>query len=294
VTTTVPGKAMDDKATDDKATDDSAAASQARPGRTYHVAALSRGLAVLTELAVIGAPATLATLSQRTKVPKSTLVRLLSVMIELEYVTRTDARPAFWLGPSVMPLGRAYAASLDITAVAKPVLAGLAAESGQTANLGVLDGTEVVHLCVVEPDRPIRFLAAAGSRDGTYHTGLGKLLLAQLDPAELPRHVPSEPFPARTRHTIRNHDQLAAVLAEIRREGYAFDDQEGDLGVRCLAAPVRVDGKVIAAVSISGPAGELEADAHPGFLLLLRAAAASLAESDQFRLVLGEALNALA
>lgn len=266
---------------------------EGRTGRTYHVAALARGLAVLTELAAMGAPATLVTLSERTHVPKSTLVRLLSVMTELNYVTRTDARPAFWLGPAVMPLGRAYAASLDITAVARPVLAGLAAESGQTANLGILDGTEIVHLCVVEPDRPIRFLAAPGSRDGTYHTGLGKLLLAYLDPADVPAHVPPEPYPARTSRTIRHHAGLAAALAEIRRAGYAFDDQEGDLGVRCLAVPVRVGGQVIAALSISGPTGELEPGAHPGFVALLHAAAAGLAESEQFRFLLGEALHAL-
>jgi IclR family transcriptional regulator, acetate operon repressor len=262
-------------------------------GRTYHVAALSRGLAVLTELAALGAPATLATLSERTNVPKSTLVRLLSVMTSLNYVTRTDTRPAFWLGPAVMPLGRAYAASLDITAVAKPVLAGVAAESGQTANLGILDGAQIVHLCVVEPDRPIRFLAAPGSRDGTYHTGLGKLLLAYLGPAEVLLHLPAEPFPARTSHTIRHLADLAPRLAEIRQAGYAFDDQEGDLGVRCLAVPVRVDGLVVAALSISGPAGELEPSAHPGFVRLLNAAAASLAESEQFRFLLGEALRAL-
>jgi DNA-binding IclR family transcriptional regulator len=263
------------------------------PGRTYHVAALSRGLAVLTELAAAGTPATLATLSERTGVPKSTLVRLLSVMTELSYVTRVDDRPTFWLGPAVMPLGRAYAASLDITTVAKPVLADVAARTGQTANLGILDGTEVVHLCVVEPDRPIRFLAAPGSRDGTYHTGLGKLLLAYLDPAELAAHLPAEPYPARTRHTIRHRDQLTATLEQIRRDGYAFDDQEGDLGVRCLAVPVRVGDQVIAALSISGPAGELEPGAHPGLVRLLHAAAGSLAGSEQFRLLLGEALNAL-
>jgi DNA-binding IclR family transcriptional regulator len=270
-----------------------AVADGAAAGHTYHVAALARGLTVLTELASLGAPATLAVLSERTKVPKSTLVRLLSVMTGLNYVTRTDTRPAFWLGPAVMPLGRAYAASLDITAVAKQALSGVAAESGQTANLGILDGTEVVHLCVVEPDRPIRFLAAPGSRDGTYHTGLGKLLLAYLDPAEVRSHLPAEPFPARTSHTIRHLDDLAARLADIRQAGYAFDDQEGDLGVRCLAVPVRVDGLVIAALSISGPAGELEPGTHPAFVRLLQAAAASLAESEQFRFLLGEALSAL-
>jgi IclR family transcriptional regulator, acetate operon repressor len=265
-----------------------------RAARTYHVAALSRGLAVLSELAAIGSPATLTTLSEHTRVPKSTLVRLLSVMTQLDYVIRTDDRPAFWLGPAVMPLGWAYAASLDIMAAAKPVLTSLAAESGHTANLGVLDGPEIVHLCVIEPDRPIRFLAAPGSRDGTYHTGLGKLLLAYVSPDELPRHLPHEPYPARTSRTIQHYDQLAEALADIRRTGYAFDDQEGDLGVRCLAVPVRVDGKILAALSISGPAGELEPGDRQGLLSLLRAGASELAASDQFRHALAEAMRALA
>jgi DNA-binding IclR family transcriptional regulator len=218
--------------------------------------------------------------------PKSTLVRLLSVLTEAEYVVRVDETPSFWLGPSVMPLAESYASALDISACAGDVLERLAAASGQTTNIAILDGPDVVHLCVMEPDRPIRFRSTTGSRDGAYRTGLGKVLLAFTEPAKLDEHLLAEPFPAMTKRTITKRRDLVSELEHIRRAGYAFDNEEGDAGVCCLAVPIRRGSEVVAALSVTGPAGEFSVPARERFLPPLREAALSLERKDQFHYAL--------
>lgn len=259
----------------------------------YHVAALTRGLLILRCLADAGVPLGLAELQDRTGIPKSTLVRLLSVLQDENYVLRVDETPAFWLGPSVMPLADSYTAALDISACAESVLGPLAATTGQTANIAILDSRDVVHLCVVEPNRSIRFRSSTGSRDGAYQTGLGKLLLAFSSPGSLDGHLPEEPFPARTKKTITTRRGLLAELDRVRRAGYAFDNEEGDVGVCCLAVPIRRGSDVVAALSVTGPTGELTPELHDGLVASLREAAVALECDQQFHHALREARRSL-
>ncbi|QKW36217.1 IclR family transcriptional regulator [Actinomadura sp. NAK00032] len=243
----------------------------------YHANALARGLALLERLAARGGTLTLNDFSTGTGLPKSTLVRLLAVLEEMGYVVRADERPAYRLGHKTLTLSTAYLTGLDLSQVAGGHLAKVAEATGQTANLGVLDGREVLHVCVREPDRPIRFHTTPGTRDAAYCTGLGKMLLAGLDPADLAPHLPPEPFPARTEHTLTTAAALAAELRDTAERGHALDDNEGSVGLRCVAAPVEVDGACVAALSVSGPSAEFDGDRRGRYLDLLRAAAADLA-----------------
>jgi DNA-binding IclR family transcriptional regulator len=246
------------------------------PGGTsnYHTQALNRGLLVMELLAREVSPLTLTDLHAGTELPKPTLVRLLTALVELQYVVRVDERPAFRLGHKVLALGRAYAKGLDISQAAGGYLDELAAQTRQTSNLGVLDGTRVLHVCVRVPDRPLRFETAVGARAHTYCTGLGKLLLSRLAPEEVAAHV--EPFEAFTEHTIGDLAALERDLAKTRRRGYAFDDNEHSEGLRCLAVPVEVAGTTIAAVSVSGPAAEFGPTNQRRYLELLHETAAAL------------------
>ncbi|MFI6907717.1 IclR family transcriptional regulator [Nonomuraea sp. NPDC050394] len=242
----------------------------------YHAHALARGLALLERLATSRHPVTLSELYEETGLPKSTLVRLLSVLAETEYVVRVDERPSFRLGHKVLDLSTAYVSTLDAGASARGHLAELAKRTGQTANLGVLDGTQVLHLCVEEPDRPIRYMAMSGSRDDTHATGLGKLLLSRLEEGELPGFLPAEPYRSRTEHTRTTFAELLADLRVTRERGYAFDDNENSVGLRCLAIPLEAGGEVLASLSVSGPAGELEPVRHEALLAELRATAGAM------------------
>lgn len=243
----------------------------------YHANALARGLALLELLAAGPEPRTLIDISESTGLPKSTLVRLLAVLSEMEYVVRADDRPSYRLGHKVLGLSNAYMSALDLSVVADAYLGPLAERTGQTANLGMLDGDQVVHVGLHEADRPIRFQASLGMRDHAYCTGLGKVLLATLDPAVLADHVPEEPFARYTDQTITSLDELRRELRRVERLGYAFDDNERSVGLRCLAVPVVADGQCLAAVSVSGPSGEFGPDRQQSYLERLQDTATELA-----------------
>jgi DNA-binding IclR family transcriptional regulator len=259
----------------------------ARPTRTgdqlgpksanYHTHALTRGLVLLDLLASVPPPVTLTGMHEQTGLPKSTLVRLLAALTEMRFVVRVDERPAYRLGHKVMALADAYVSSLDLSAAAGPCLDALARETQQTSNLGLLDGREVVHVCVRQPDRPLRFETSPGARDSTHSTGLGKMLLAGVAPENLAAYLPAEPFPARTDRTITALDEMAKEVRRTQRRGYAVDDNESSPGLKCLAVPVTVADQTLAALSVSGPAGEFTPKRQKEYLERLTAAADRLA-----------------
>ncbi len=244
----------------------------------YHTHALARGLLVLETVAGRRDPATLTEIHESSGLPKSTIVRLLSALVDEEYLVRVDDRPSYRLGHKVMALAHAFVDALSVPDLARPYLAALAAETRQTANLAVLDGVNVIHVAVEHPVRPLRYDASVGDRAVTYGTGLGKVLLAALPEAEVASHLPPPPWVPSTPTTITSPKQLTAALAAVRSQGYAYDDEEWDRGLRCLAVPVAVNGTTLAALSISGAAGEFSDDERPAFLELLRSTAAALAD----------------
>jgi DNA-binding IclR family transcriptional regulator len=259
----------------------------ARPTRTddqlgpksanYHTHALTRGLVLLDLLASVPPPVTLTGMHEQTGLPKSTLVRLLAALTEMRFVVRVDERPAYRLGHKVMALADAYVSSLDLSAAAGSYLDDLARETQQTSNLGLLDGREVVHVCVRQPDRPLRFETSPGARDSTHSTGLGKMLLAGVAPEQLAACLPAEPFPARTERTITSLEEMAKEVRRTQRRGYAIDDNESSAGLKCLAVPVTVKERTVAALSVSGPAGEFTPKKQKEYLERLTAAAERLA-----------------
>jgi DNA-binding IclR family transcriptional regulator len=248
----------------------------------YHANALARGLALLEMLAAASEPLTLGDFSTSTALPKSTLVRLLAVLTEMEYVVRIDERPSYRLGHKVHRLASSYVSTLDLTVVAQEHLEPVAEGTGQTANLGVLDGGQVLHICVAEPDRPIRFTTAIGARDHTYCTGLGKVLLSDLTDEQVARTVPAEPFEAYTEHTLTTLEELRKDLRKTQRRGYALDDNERSSGLRCVAVPVRVGGEALAAVSVSGPAGEFGPAKQHEYVAVLDEVANTMAADPDF------------
>ena len=256
---------------------------EARPASAnYHVHALARGLALLEQMAIRPEPPTLGDFSEQTALPKSTLVRLLSVLCELEYAVRVDDRPSYRLGHKVQRLATAYVSSLDLSVVAGKYLRPVSDRTGQTANLGVLDGAQVLYVCVAEPDRPVRFMAPPGTRDHTYCTGLGKVLLSHIEPELLRAGTPDEPFPAFTDQTITTLDGLSEELRSTRERGWALDDNERSTGLRCVAVPLLIGGECLAAISASGPSGEFTDERCEEYVGELQAAAGGLTADPDF------------
>tara|TARA_B100000519_G_scaffold13659_1_gene10322 strand:- start:100588 stop:101421 length:834 start_codon:yes stop_codon:yes gene_type:complete len=253
-----------------------------RHATSYQSQGLVRALRILRTLGTTERAMGLADLSLALELPKSTLVRLLAVLEEQGFVYRSGNPPKYTVGHAVLEISETYRRQADTAEVAAPYLRELAASTGLTANIGVLEGRWVLHVCVEEPDRPLRFRSSAGSLDHTYCTGLGKLLLSRIAPDRVDDHLPAGPLAAFTPHTLTTREALDTEFERIRGQGYSLDDEERDIGVICLAVPVPSDTDVNAAVSVSGPAGELSPERRGELLPTLQSVAGDLAANARF------------
>jgi DNA-binding IclR family transcriptional regulator len=240
-------------------------ATPAKPG--YQVRALERALDILGAFSLGRPELSLTEIAARTCLSKSTALRLLAVLDERGFVERSPETDRYRVGLRLFEVGSVYIQTVAIDAVARPILGRLAQRCNQTANLGVLSYDEVVHLAVLAPDRPIRFYAHVGQREKAHATGLGKVLLAELDDDELADLVRRRALEPRTRRTIVSLDDLRQHLALVREQGFAIDDEESAVGLRCVAAAVRDhQNRAVAAVSVSGPTFEVRDELLPDYV----------------------------
>ena len=131
---------------------------------------------------------------------------------------------------------------------------GLAEKMGESVNLAILDRGEVVYIHQAEGRGMMRLFTRMGARASVHCTGVGKCLLAWLPPEEILTHLPPEPFARFTPYTITSRAEFLKVLANVKRQGFALDDEEREEGVSCVTAPIRgPQGVVVAAISVSGP-----------------------------------------
>lgn len=250
------------------------------PG-AYRAQSLTRGLHVLRALAAAREPLTLQQINQRTDIPKPTLVRLLSILTSEGCTVRLDERPTYGLGPTVMEIAAGVGADMDPETLARPRLELLSKAAGHTATLGVLSDGEVLHVCAVLADRPVRYTTHSGTRDATYCTGLGKALLAFSGTQEASRALQGRKLTARTSKTITTKGRLETELKETRQRGWSHDDEEGAEGLRSFAVPITISGQTVGALGLSGPSAELDRTQSDIVVALLLEAAADLANNAQ-------------
>ena len=212
------------------------------------VRTLERGLLVLEALASLG-EAGLGGLARATGFSKSTLYRLLQTLAHRGFVEEGEG--VYRVGPRAFAVGQAYL-KRNLLQAARPEMEALAEELGESVNLAVMAGLEALYLDQVEGKKLVRLFTAPGSRAPLHATGVGKVLLAY-------RGVPEGLLlEAYTPHTLTCREVLLEELKRVRAQGYALDNEEKELGVRCVAAPVfGPGGEVVAALSLSAPASRL-------------------------------------
>lgn len=237
------------------------------------VEAVARALQLLEILAEAGRPLTISVLAQRSGLPLSTTHRLLATLAARGYV-RQDADRRYVLGTALLPLGDAATRLLGGRAL--PFLRELAAASGETANLAVLEDDHVVYLAQAPGRHRMRMFTEVGRRALPHSTAVGKVLLAWQDEDRVRRVVERLGLPGRTPRTITTVEAFGAELRTVRERGWAVDDEEEELGVRCLAVPVGPGARAVAAVSISAPSSRLDSE-RPDVLQALHRAADHLA-----------------
>jgi IclR family pca regulon transcriptional regulator len=200
---------------------------------------------------------------------KSTVFRSVHTLERLGYLARDPETKRYRPALKVLRLGFTALDSLGLRQIAQPYLKALSEESGETTNMTVRDGKEVVYVARNRTRQIVSINLHLGSRLPVYCTSMGKVLLIDKSQDEL-RHLLGEgPYPARGPNTLTTLEALVAELASARRQGYAINDDELVAGLRSVAAPIRgCRGEIVAAINISVPSarvsrGELERDLAP-------------------------------
>ncbi|HEY5033219.1 MAG TPA: IclR family transcriptional regulator [Actinomycetes bacterium] len=193
-------------------------------------------------------------LARRLGLGKSTVHRLLTTLVGEGLIERDTRTGGYRLGLVVFELGEAVRVHLDLHAAAGPVLASLREQTGESSQVGVLDGHEVVYVDRLESSQSLRLFTETGRRVPVHCTSSGKVLLAYLSEVDLGAVLATAPLTRLTDQTITDPGELGAELDRVRARGWAEAVNERELGVASVAAPVRnAAGHVIAAISIGAP-----------------------------------------
>jgi len=246
---------------------------------TSGVRVLHKTLDILEILKTRESGYTLADLTRSVALPKATVYRILATLEKRGYLDRSP-ESGYRLSAKMFDLERQDSIEQILSRAAQPVLERLVASHKETVNLGVLNAGEVVVINTVESPLGVRMASKIGNRRYMHSTALGKCFLAGLPDKEVTRLARLKGMPRLTQNTLVTKAALLAELAKVRKQGYAIDDQENELDGRCIGAPIQsADGRVLAAVSISGPVFRMDMNRAKSLAPELKAACAEIADS---------------
>jgi IclR family acetate operon transcriptional repressor len=214
------------------------------------VQSLQRAFGLLELVAAQRGAMSISELSAASGLAPATLHRLARTLVDLGYLRQEPSR-RYALGPRLFLLAESSSAMLD--SVAQPHLVHLVEEIGETANLAMLDGDQVAYVAQAPGRHSMRMFTEVGRRVLPHCTAVGKALLALSADAEVRALLARTGLPRHTPHTLTDPDDLLAQLALVRGRGYAMDEGEQEVGVRCVAVAVP-GSRTRLAMSISGPA----------------------------------------
>lgn len=218
------------------------------------VQALDRGMTLLSALARDG-KGTLSDVALRVGMPPSSAYRLLVTLQGHGMVAFDETAQEWMIGVEAFRIGRAFVHRVSVLDAAREPMRRLMRDTGETANLAIADEDGVVFMGQVESLNPIRAFFRPGTRGPLHASGIGKALLAEMTRAEAERLLGRSGLAGYTPRTLTTPERLFDDLARTRRRGWAYDDEERHLGMRCIAAPVfDTHGEAVAGVSVSGPA----------------------------------------
>lgn len=242
--------------------------------RKYIVPAVERAILILQLLGQEPDGLTISQITKRISIAKSTVFTILTTLSIYGMVERVENTGRYQLGIALFTLGSSVLERLDVRSRAYPILKRLAQETQLTTHLGIIDENEVVYIEKIEGQGPIQIQSAVGRRMGVHCTSLGKAILAQWPQEKLQTILAGHKLLQRTPNTITSAPLLQEDLSRTKERGYAFDDEENELGIRCLGAPIFDHrGEVLYAVSISGPRDKVSLDSIEQLAAKLKQAA---------------------
>ncbi len=235
----------------------------------YYVEALARGMRILDAFTEQTPSLSLTEIASAVGLDKSTVFRFVYTHEKLGYLLRDPETKRYRPGLKVLRLGFTALSSLGLPQIARPYLRALSRLTGETTNMTVLEGREIVYVARNATQQIITINLQLGSRLPAYCTSMGKAQLTDKPLEQLSELLGQGPFPAMGPNTITGLDALVAELEKVREQGYAINDEELVAGLRSVAAPIRdSDGEIVAAINVSVPVArvsrkELEEDLAP-------------------------------
>lgn len=235
---------------------------------------------LLDALAAMPTPASLKALAARAKLHPSTAHRILAALASARLVERHEGG-TYALGIRLLELGAVVKANLSIRDVARPFMEKLHGLTGEAINLGLRDGDEIIYIERTSGGRSlVRVVYLVGGRAPLHLTSLGKLFLAADSSEEVADYARRTGLPGKTPHSLTSLVALERELDWIRRHEVAFDNEEAEIGLRCVAAAIRdEEGKVVAGLSVSAPCERHDAQWAPQ----IRSCAAEISQALGYR-----------
>jgi DNA-binding IclR family transcriptional regulator len=249
-----------------------------RPGAPrYAIQALDRAVSILHAFDAQQPELTLREIAARSGLHKSTAFRILVTLESHGFIDQNPTSGEYRLGMELFALGQLAVAKLDLLEIVRPFLQRLVERTKESAHLGTLQGGRVLYLDKVEGRHSLLMVSRVGDTAPAHCTSLGKAMLACLEDDEVRRLLSGRAWARRTPRTLRGQEALLADLAATRRRGYAVDDEELNVGVRCVGAALRdYTGAMVGAISIASPSARLPAAGVPALGDLLRRTAAEI------------------
>ncbi|HUO16023.1 MAG TPA: IclR family transcriptional regulator [Verrucomicrobiae bacterium] len=246
--------------------------------------AVERALAMLEAVAHEPEGLSNADISRKLEIPKSSASYILRTLQAQGYLTRDEETGKYRVGLKILSLSRGALSGIDVREVAVPIMQHLMKKTNLTCHLAILDGPDAVYIEKVEPEGFIRMDTWVGRRMRVHATSVGKSLAAHIAQERLEQIIAERGMEKRTPKTITTLPRLLKELEKVREQGYSVDDEENNLGARCLGAPVfNQTGMVEAAVGLSGTIHQVNPQTMPRIVEALKDAARHISMQLGFR-----------
>lgn len=236
--------------------------------------AVERALAMLEAVAQEPEGLSNAEISRKLQIPKSSASYILRTLETQNYLNRDAETGKYRVGLKILSLSRGALSGIDVREVALPIMRHLVEKTNLTCHLAILDGPDAVYIEKVEPTGFLRVDTWVGRRMKVHATSVGKALVAHIPQEKLEKIISQAGMEKRTPKTITTLPRLLKELEKIRTQGYAIDDEENNMGARCLGAPVfNQQGIIEAAVGLSGTINQVNPHTMPRIIEALKDAA---------------------
>jgi IclR family transcriptional regulator, KDG regulon repressor len=249
------------------------------PAERYRIQVIDRAAQILDCFGFDHQELSVSEIGAKTALHRSTAHRILMALEYNDLIQQNPDNGKYRLGIKLFRLGHQAVSHLDLREICRPFLTRIMNETKETVHLAVLDENQVLYLDKVEGPHALRMPSRVGRHIPTYCTSLGKAMLSCLDEQEVKGILGKQPFTAYTANTVRNVEQLLADVRAVHKRGYAVDNEEIEIGLRCVGAPIRDHtGAMVGAISAAAPSARLAEKKIPRVGRLVMAVAEEISE----------------